>query len=434
MTRRKGLFGRGFEAAPAIDVLDSEGWIGQGDGPPVMSKLTIRDLDVAGKEVLMRADFNVPLNDSLVITDDTRIQAALPTVKHLVEAGAKLVLCSHMGRPTEAKEAKYSLKPVADRLAELLEKEVAFASDCIGEDTASLRAGLTDGAVLLLENTRYYGEEKKNDADFAKALAGNAELFVNDAFGTAHRAHASTEGVTHHVSQSAMGFLIERELEYLEGKLAEPERPFVVIMGGAKVSDKIEVISALLEKADTILIGGAMAYTFRKAQGYEIGMSLVEDDKQELALEILKKANEKGVKFLLPADTRITKEFKEGAETWVTEVYGEGGAIPADKEGIDIGDVAIKEFREVLLSAKTVLWNGPMGVFEKDCFSKGTKEVAEAVVESGALSIVGGGDSVTAAVKFGVADKMSFISTGGGASLELLEGKTLPGVAALSEA
>lgn len=434
MTRRKGLFGRGFEAGPAIDVLDSEGWIGQGDGPPVMSKLTIRDLDVAGKEVLMRADFNVPLNDSLVITDDTRIQAALPTVKHLVEAGAKLVLCSHMGRPTEAKEAKYSLKPVADRLAELLEKEVAFASDCIGEDTASLRAGLTDGAVLLLENTRYYGEEKKNDTDFAKALAGNAELFVNDAFGTAHRAHASTEGVTHHVSQSAMGFLIERELEYLEGKLAEPERPFVVIMGGAKVSDKIEVISALLEKADTILIGGAMAYTFRKAQGYEIGMSLVEDDKQELALEILKKANEKGVKFLLPADTRITKEFKEGAETWVTEVYGEGGAIPADKEGIDIGDVAIKEFREVLLSAKTVLWNGPMGVFEKDCFSKGTKEVAEAVVESGALSIVGGGDSVTAAVKFGVADKMSFISTGGGASLELLEGKTLPGVAALSEA
>jgi len=434
MTRRKGLFGRGFEAGPAIDVLDSEGWIGQGDGPPVMSKLTIRDLDVAGKEVLMRADFNVPLNDSLVITDDTRIQAALPTVKHLVEAGAKLVLCSHMGRPTEAKEAKYSLKPVADRLAELLEKEVAFASDCIGEDTASLRAGLTDGAVLLLENTRYYGEEKKNDADFAKALAGNAELFVNDAFGTAHRAHASTEGVTHHVSQSAMGFLIERELEYLEEKLAEPERPFVVIMGGAKVSDKIEVISALLEKADTILIGGAMAYTFRKAQGYEIGMSLVEDDKQELALEILKKANEKGVKFLLPADTRITKEFKEGAETWVTEVYGEGGAIPADKEGIDIGDVAIKEFREVLLSAKTVLWNGPMGVFEKDCFSKGTKEVAEAVVESGALSIVGGGDSVTAAVKFGVADKMSFISTGGGASLELLEGKTLPGVAALSEA
>jgi len=399
-----------------------------------MSKLTIRDLDVAGKEVLMRADFNVPLSENLVITDDTRIQAALPTVKYLVEAGAKLVLCSHMGRPTIEKEAKFSLKPVAQRLSELLGAEVAFVSDCVGEEAASMRASLESGSVLLLENTRYYGEEKKNDQDFAKALAGNAQIFVNDAFGTAHRAHASTEGVTYHIEQSAMGYLIERELDYLEGKLAEPERPFVVIMGGAKVSDKIEVISALLEKADTILIGGAMAYTFRKAQGYEIGMSLVEDDKQELALDILKQAQEKGVQFVLPADTRITKEFKEGAETWNTDVYGQGGAIPADKEGIDIGDVAIREFREILLSAKTVLWNGPMGVFEKDCFSKGTREIAEAVVESGALSIVGGGDSVTAAVKFGVAEKMSFISTGGGASLELLEGKVLPGVDALSEA
>lgn len=382
----------------------------------------------------MRADFNVPYDSDLEITDDTRIQAALPTIKHLLAEGAKLVLCSHMGRPTEAKEKKFSLESVAARLCELLEQDVTFAEDCIGEDTAALRAEMGGGDVLLLENTRYYTEEKKNDADFAKALAGNAKIFVNDAFGTAHRAHASTEGVTHHVSQSAMGFLIERELEYLEGKLSQAESPFVVIMGGAKVSDKIEVITALLEKADTIIIGGAMAYTFRKAQGYEVGMSLVEDDKQELALEILKKAEEKGVNFLLPADTRITKEFKEGAETWNTEVYGQGGAIPADKEGIDIGDVAIAEFKEVLSSAKTVLWNGPMGVFEKDCFAKGTKEIAEAVVASGALSIVGGGDSVTAAVKFGVADKMSFISTGGGASLELLEGKTLPGVAALSEA
>ena len=399
-----------------------------------MSKLTIRDIDVAGQEVLMRADFNVPYDSDLEITDDTRIQAALPTIKHLLAEGAKLVLCSHMGRPTEAKEKKFSLESVAARLCELLEQDVTFAEDCIGEDTAALRAEMGGGDVLLLENTRYYTEEKKNDADFAKALAGNAKIFVNDAFGTAHRAHASTEGVTHHVSQSAMGFLIERELEYLEGKLSQAESPFVVIMGGAKVSDKIEVITALLEKADTIIIGGAMAYTFRKAQGYEVGMSLVEDDKQELALEILKKAEEKGVNFLLPADTRITKEFKEGAETWNTEVYGQGGAIPADKEGIDIGDVAIAEFKEVLSSAKTVLWNGPMGVFEKDCFAKGTKEIAEAVVASGALSIVGGGDSVTAAVKFGVADKMSFISTGGGASLELLEGKMLPGVAALSEA
>ena len=399
-----------------------------------MSKLTIRDLDVAGKEVLMRADFNVPLNDSLLITDDTRIRAALPTIEQLRAAGAKLVLCSHMGRPSTNREEKYSLKPVAARLTEALGCDVKFASDCIGVDAEALRAGLVDGEVLLLENTRYYSEEKKNDANFAMSLAGNAEIFVNDAFGTAHRAHASTEGVTHHVTQSAMGLLIERELEFLEGKLASAESPFVVIMGGAKVSDKIEVINALLEKADTILIGGAMAYTFRKAQGYEVGMSLVEDDKMELALEIMKNAEAKGVKFLLPADTRITKEFKEGAETWNTEVYGQGGTIPSDKEGIDIGDVAIEEFKAVVAGAKTILWNGPMGVFEKDCFAKGTKEISEAVAESGALSIVGGGDSVTAAVKFGVADRMSFISTGGGASLELLEGKVLPGVAALSEA
>ena len=399
-----------------------------------MSKLTIRDLDVAGKEVLMRADFNVPLNDSLLITDDTRIRAALPTIEQLRAAGAKLVLCSHMGRPSTDREEKYSLKPVAARLTEALGCAVKFASDCIGDNAEALRAGLADGEVLLLENTRYYSEEKKNDANFSKSLAGNAEIFVNDAFGTAHRAHASTEGVTHHVTQSAMGLLIERELEFLEGKLANAESPFVVIMGGAKVSDKIEVINALLEKADTILIGGAMAYTFRKAQGYEVGMSLVEDDKMELALEIMKNAEAKGVKFLLPADTRITKEFKEGAETWNTEVYGQGGTIPSDKEGIDIGDVAIEEFKGVVAGAKTILWNGPMGVFEKDCFAKGTKEISEAVAESGALSIVGGGDSVTAAVKFGVADRMSFISTGGGASLELLEGKVLPGVAALSEA
>lgn len=399
-----------------------------------MSKLTIRDIDVAGREVLMRADFNVPTNNALEITDDTRIRAALPTITELRDKGARLVLCSHMGRPTAAREEKYSLKPVAARLGELLGCEVKFASDCVGEEAASLRAGLSDGDILLLENTRYYSEEKKNDADFAKKLAGDATLFVNDAFGTAHRAHASTEGVTHFVEKSVMGLLIERELEYLEVKLENAEKPFVVIMGGAKVSDKIEVITALLDKADIILIGGAMAYTFRKAQGYQVGMSLVEDDKMDLALEILKKAEEKGVQFLLPADTRITKEFKEGAETWVTGVYGEGGEIPEDKEGIDIGEVAIAEFKEVIAGAKTIVWNGPMGVFEKDSFAKGTKEIAEAVAESGALSIVGGGDSVTAAVKFGVADRMSFISTGGGASLELLEGKTLPGVAALTDA
>lgn len=399
----------------------------------MMNKLTIRDLDVAGKEVLVRVDFNVPKNDALEITDDTRIRAALPTIEHLKAAGAKIILCSHMGRPSTEKEVKYSLTPAAAHLGKLLGCEVGFAADTIGDDTAAARAALSDGEILLLENTRYYSEEKGNDANFAKALAGNAELFVNDAFGTAHRAHASTEGVTHHVSQSAMGFLIEKELEFLQVKLDNSEKPFVVIMGGAKVSDKIEVITSLLDKADTILIGGAMAYTFRKAQGYEIGMSLVEDDKQELALEILESAKAKGVNFLLPADTRITKEFKEGAETWNTEVYGQGGTIPADKEGIDIGDVAIVEFKKVIAGAKTILWNGPMGVFEKDCFAKGTDAIANAIAESGALSIVGGGDSVTAAVKFGVADKVSFISTGGGASLELLEGKPLPGVAALSD-
>ncbi|MDQ8191034.1 phosphoglycerate kinase [Roseibacillus persicicus] len=399
-----------------------------------MNKLSIRDLDAAGKEVLMRADFNVPLNDAGEITDDTRIRAALPSIQHLKEMGAKLVLCSHMGRPKGEPNSKYSLQPVATRLSELLGCEVAFASDCIGEPATSARAALGNGDILLLENTRFHAAETDNEASFAEALAATAEIFVNDAFGTAHRAHASTEGVTHHVSQSAMGFLMERELEYLVGKVGNPERPLLVIMGGAKVSDKIQVITALLDKADTFLIGGAMAYTFRKAQGHKVGMSLVEDDKQELALDILKKAEEKGVKFLLPADTLITQEFKNGAETKNITPYAEGGEIPDDWEGIDIGSVAIEEFKKVVAEAKTILWNGPMGVFEIDSFANGTKELAEAVAASDSLSIVGGGDSVTAAVKFGVADDMTFISTGGGASLELLEGKELPGVAALSEA
>lgn len=399
-----------------------------------MNKLSIRDLNAAGKEVLMRADFNVPLNDAGEITDDTRIQAALPSIEHLKNAGAKLVLCSHMGRPKGEPNSKYSLQPVAARLSELLGTEVAFASDCIGDEAATARAALADGSILLLENTRFHAAETANEAPFAKSLAGTAEIFVNDAFGTAHRAHASTEGVTHHVTQSAMGLLMERELEYLVGKVGNPERPLLVIMGGAKVSDKIQVITALLDKADTILIGGAMAYTFRKAQGHNVGMSLVENDKQELALEILKKAEEKGVKFLLPADTLITQEFKNGAETKNIAPYADGGSIPDDWEGIDIGSVAIGEFKEVVAEAKTILWNGPMGVFEIDSFATGTKELAEAVAASDSVSIVGGGDSVTAANKFGVADDMTFISTGGGASLELLEGKDLPGVAALTEA
>jgi len=398
-----------------------------------MAKLSIRDLDVSSREVLMRVDFNVPLKDG-AITDDTRIQAAVPSIRHLIAGGAKLVLCSHLGRPAGGPEAKYSLAPAAARLGEILGQPVTLAPDCVGAETVALRAALQPGQVLLLENTRFHSEEEANDASFAKELAGSAEIYVNDAFGTAHRAHASTEGVTHHVSQSAMGFLMARELEYLDGKLQNPEKPFLVIMGGAKVSDKIQVITALMEKADAFLIGGAMANTFRKAQGYQTGNSRVEADKLDLALDILAKAEAKGVRFLLPADTRITREFKEGAETKVTARYDQGGATPDGWEGIDIGDVAIDEFRAEVAKAKTIIWNGPMGVFELESFAKGTRAIAEAMAESGAVTIVGGGDSVTAVNKFGLDDKMTFISTGGGASLELLEGKVLPGVAALTDA
>jgi 3-phosphoglycerate kinase len=411
-------------------VLDLPGVFGQSRA---MAKLSIRDLDVNGKEVLMRVDFNVPLEGG-VITDDTRIQGAVPSIQHLLKGGAKLVLCSHLGRPKGGPEPKYSLAPAATRLGEIIGQEVKLAPDCIGEGVAALRAALQPGQVLLLENTRFYPAEEANDADFAKALAGSAEIYVNDAFGTAHRAHASTEGVTHFVSKSAMGFLVERELEYLEGKLETPEKPFLVIMGGAKVSDKIQVITRLMEKADAFLIGGAMANTFRKAQGYKTGNSRVEADKLDLALDILAKAKEKGVKFLLPSDTRITQEFKEGAETKCTAPYEQGGETPDGWEGIDIGDVAIGEFVAEVAKAKTVIWNGPMGVFEIDSFGHGTKAVAEAMAAADAVTIVGGGDSVTAVNKYGLDEKMTFISTGGGASLELLEGKVLPGVAALTEA
>ena len=397
-----------------------------------MSKLSIRDLKAKDREVLMRVDFNVPLQDGQ-ITDDTRIQAALPSIRHLISGGARLVLCSHLGRPKGEPDPQFSLRPAAVRLGELLGQEVFFAGDCVGEDAQVKRETLDAGQVVLLENTRFHVGEKSNDPEFAEALAGPAALFVNDAFGTAHRAHGSTEGVTHHVENSAMGFLIERELDFLCEKLVDPGRPFLVILGGKKVSDKIEVITALLEKADVFIVGGAMAYTFLKAQGFEVGDSLVEEEKIGLAREILSKAADKGVKFLLPADSRITKEFREGADTQVTEAYSAGGGIAEGWEGIDIGDRAIEEFSAEIRKARTVVWNGPMGVFEMSSFEKGTREVARAVAASNALTIVGGGDSVTAVKKYDLGDRMSFISTGGGASLELLEGKKLPGVAALTD-
>jgi 3-phosphoglycerate kinase len=395
-----------------------------------MPKLSIQHLDVRNKEVLMRVDFNVPLKDG-AITDDTRITAAVPSIKHLLAGGAKLVLCSHLGRP-KGVTPELTLKPAAVRLSELLGQDVTLAPDSIGAEVEALRAGLQSGQVLLLENTRFYAEDEANDADHAKKLAGQAEIFVNDAFGTAHRAHASTEGVTHFVKQSAMGFLMARELEYLVDQLDQGERPFLVIMGGAKVSDKIQVINSLMAKADTFVIGGAMAYTFLKALGHNMGGSRVETDKLDLALDILKNAKDKGIRFLLPADNRITQEFKDGAETKVTAPYADGGEIPEGWEGIDIGTQAIAEFSKEIASAKTILWNGPMGVFEIGSFAEGTRAIAQAVADSDAVSIVGGGDSVTAVNKFGLDDDMNFISTGGGASLELLEGKELPGVAALT--
>ena len=374
-----------------------------------MAKLTVRDLDAKGKEVLMRVDFNVPLKDG-EITNDARIVAALPTIKFLLDQGARLVLTSHLGRPKNEPDPAFSLKPVAARLSELLGKDVKFVPAAIGPEAEAARAAMKDGDVVLLENVRFYPGEKKNDPEFAKSLLGNATLFVNDAFGTAHRAHASTEGVTHFAEKSAMGFLIERELEYLEGKLENPEKPFVVIMGGAKVSDKIEVLSKLMEKADTFLIGGAMANTFLAAEGYDLGASKIEGDKLDLAREILAAAKAKGVKFLLPADVRVAMKFEDGAETFCTAPFAEGGKVPEGGMAIDIGDKAIEEFSAIIKDAKTVLWNGPMGVFEMDCFAKGTKEVAEALADSTAISIVGGGDS-----------------------LELLEGKVLPGVGALTD-
>ena len=401
-----------------------------------MGKLSFRNLNVAGKRVLVRVDFNVPLAEKdgrQVITDDTRVSESLPTLKFLLENKAKLVLMSHLGRPKGKVKPEFSLAPVAERLRDLLSVSVKFAPDCIGPDVEKMAEALQPGEVLLLENLRFHPEEEANDLGFSKALARLGELYVNDAFGTAHRAHASTAGVVAFMEKAAMGALLEKELHYLNEGLKTPERPFLVILGGAKVSDKIAVIKSLMEKADIFLIGGAMANTFAKAQGVPMGDSLVENDRLELALEILKLAKEKGIQFLLPVDSIETKEIKPGAETRNTPPLSPSSGIAEGWKSVDIGSETIKRYCEALNSAKTVLWNGPMGIFEIEDFARGTFAMAESLAASSAVTIIGGGDSVTAVKKAGLADKMTFISTGGGASLELLEGKELPGVSALSE-
>lgn len=388
------------------------------------NKKTIEDIDVNGKKVLVRCDFNVPLKDG-VITDENRLIGALPTIKYLVEHNAKVILCSHLG-----KDASKSLAPVATRLSEMLGKEVVFARDeeVVGENAKKAVADMKDGDVVLLENTRCRKEETKNIADFSKELASLADVFVNDAFGTAHRAHCSTVGVTDYLDTAVCGYLIQKELKFLGNAVESPVRPFVAILGGAKVSDKIAVINNLLDKVNTIIIGGGMAYTFLKAQGYEIGTSLVEEDRLDYAKEMVAKAEEKGVKFLLPVDHRVAAEFKD-VEATVTEDQN----IPAGSMGLDIGPKTEVLYADAIKDAKTVIWNGPMGVFEFENYNKGTIAVAKAMADADATTIIGGGDSAAAVNILGFGDKMSHISTGGGASLEFLEGKVLPGIASLND-
>ncbi|MDZ5252199.1 phosphoglycerate kinase [Clostridium sp. LIBA-8841] len=393
------------------------------------NKKTIEDVQVKGKKVLVRCDFNVPLKDG-VITDINRLNGAMPTIKYLVDNGAKVILCSHMGKPKGEAKPEFSLAPVAKKLSEMLGKEVVFAADdnVVGENAKKAVDEMKDGDVVLLQNTRYRKEETKNGEELSKELASLAEMFVNDAFGTAHRAHCSTVGVTEYLKPAVCGYLIQKELKFLGDAVETPERPFVAILGGAKVSDKINVINNLLEKVDTLIIGGGMAYTFLKAQGYTVGSSLVEEDKVEYAKEMLAKAEEKGVKLLLPVDHRIAKEFKD-----VEAVVTEDQNIPEGFMGLDIGPKTEKLYADAIKDAKTVIWNGPMGVFEFENFNKGTIAVAKAMAEADATTIIGGGDSAAAVNILGFGDKMSHISTGGGASLEFLEGKVLPGIAALND-
>jgi phosphoglycerate kinase len=398
-------------------------------------KLSVRDLDVSGKRVLMRVDFNVPTEEKdghIAITDDTRIRESLPTINLLCGKGAKVILMAHFGRPKGKPVAKYSLRPVAEHLSTLLHHPVAFSKEVIGPVPAQIISGMQPGDVCLLENVRFHAEEEENGDAFAQELAKLGDIFVNDAFGAAHRGHASTAGIAKCLPQAAMGLLMEKELKYLVDELANPARPFLVILGGSKVSSKITVIKSLMDKADTIMIGGAMAYTFFLAQGIKVGKSLVEPDKVGLAKEILALAKQKGVKFLLPLDTLEADAVKQGATTRDTPPLTPEHGVTDGWEGVDVGTATIKLFEAEIASAKTILWNGPVGIFEIPDFARGTRAIAEAIAKSGAKSIVGGGDSVTAVKQFGLAEKMTFISTGGGASLELLEGRELPGVAALS--
>lgn len=394
-----------------------------------MNKKTIENIDVKGKRVLVRVDFNVPFDEDGNITNDNRIKAALPTIKYLVDNNAKVVLMSHLGRPKgQGYEEAFSLAPVAKRLQELIGIDVTMAKDVIGDSAKTAVANIKEGEIVLLENVRFHSEEKANDPDFARALAEFGDIYVNDAFGTAHRAHASTAGVAEHLPAVA-GYLIGKELDIMGSALEAPEKPFVAVLGGAKVSDKIGVIENLIDKVDTLIIGGAMAYTFFKAKGYEVGNSLLEADKVDLAGQLMKKAEAKGVKFLLPIDTVVAREFKADAEHKVVD----SDAMPADWEGLDIGPKTRELFGKEIENAKTVVWNGPMGVFEMPAFAEGTKAIAESMSRCNGITIIGGGDSAAAVEQLGFADKMTHISTGGGASLEFLEGKELPGVAALND-
>jgi len=397
-----------------------------------MNKVSVADINFRGQKVLLRVDFNVPLDDQRRITDDRRIREALPTIKKIVADGGRVIACSHLGRPGGKPVPEMSLRPVAARLGNLLGKQVSFAEDCVGPEAANMVGKMQNGDVLLLENLRFHNAEEKNDPEFAGRLASLADIYVNDAFGSAHRAHASTEGVTHHFKQSVAGFLMEKELRYLGNALSNPRRPFAAILGGAKISGKIDVIQQLLDKVDILIIGGGMVFTFTKAMGYEIGDSLVEAEKLELARETLAHIQNSKVKLVLPVDAVVATEISDTAATMIAPI----NAIPDGMKGLDIGPESIKKISEALSGAKTILWNGPMGVFEHKPFAKGTFEIAKLLADltqRGAITIVGGGDSAAAVAEAGLEDRLTHISTGGGASLEFLEGKVLPGVAALTE-